>query len=183
MLDQILDWDTDTLVWLNNLGIESSDNFWLYVTQIITWIPLFVFFFILMYQNNTKKETFYKVATIILATVCVVVTMHFCKEWVGRLRPNNNPDLDGLIRELQSARGFSFFSGHASSSFVITTMVVLFLRKKVKLIWVFYLWPLLFSFSRIYVGVHYPLDILTGTLFGVLSAFLFYKIYWKVLGE
>lgn len=180
MLDHILDWDTDILIWLNNLGSEPFDNFWLYCTQIVTWIPLFLFFLILMYQNNTKKETFLKVLWIVLATLFVVGAMHFCKEWIGRLRPNNNPDLEGIIRELQSATGLSFFSGHASSSFVITTMVVLFLRKKVNLIWIFYLWPLLFSFSRIYLGVHYPLDILTGAVVGVLIAFLFYKMYGKV---
>jgi len=96
---------------------------------------------------------------------------------VQRLRPNNNIAINTFIRIVKDPSSYSFFSGHSSSSFSITTLIVLFLRKKVKWSWVFYTWPLLFAYSRIYVGVHYPLDILVGTLVGISSGILFYKIY------
>lgn len=70
-----------------------------------------------------------------------------------------------------------FFSGHAASSFSVTTLMVLFLRKQYRWVYVFYIWPLLFAFSRIYVGVHYPVDILAGAGVGFLTGWGFYRIY------
>ncbi|MGY8915678.1 MAG: phosphatase PAP2 family protein [Flavobacteriales bacterium] len=103
------------------------------------------------------------------------------KEFVARLRPNNNEEINTIIRILRSPTGYSFFSGHASSSFSITTLVFLFLRPKFKWAWVFYIWPLLFTFSRIYVGVHYPVDILVGAMVGILSALMFYKLHQRFI--
>jgi undecaprenyl-diphosphatase len=105
------------------------------------------------------------------------------KELVGRLRPNNSEPLSQLVRILQRPTDYSFFSGHASSSFVITTFVFLSVRKFNKWILLAYLWPLLFVVSRIYVGVHYPSDIIAGALAGVLVAFLFYYISKVILNR
>jgi undecaprenyl-diphosphatase len=57
----------------------------------------------------------------------------------------------------------------------------LFLRKKVKWCWIFYVWPLLFALSRIYLGVHYPVDIIVGAIVGLLAAFAFYRLYKRVI--
>ncbi|MDX1314720.1 MAG: phosphatase PAP2 family protein, partial [Eudoraea sp.] len=80
-----------------------------------------------------------------------------------------------LIRVLKYPQGFSFFSGHASTSFAVTTLVFLYLRKNKGWLSLLFLWPLLFSFSRIYVGVHFPTDLLAGALVGTLLAF---GTYW-----
>jgi undecaprenyl-diphosphatase len=104
------------------------------------------------------------------------------KEFVGRLRPNNAGELADLIRILQKPNSFSFFSGHASTSFAITTFVILSLRKYTRWIYLSLLWPSLFVLSRIYVGVHYPSDIIVGAGFGVLMALIFYTLSnWLLL--
>jgi undecaprenyl-diphosphatase len=105
------------------------------------------------------------------------------KEYVARLRPNNAANLSDLIRLLHKPTKYSFFSLHASSSFAITTFVVLSLRKFYKHVYLFYLWPLLFVLNRIYVAVHYPSDILVGALVGTSIALLMHSTSKIVLSR
>ncbi|MCG2461206.1 phosphatase PAP2 family protein [Flavobacteriaceae bacterium F89] len=179
MFDKLLEWDRDAFIYLNGLGIEKYDGFWYVVTNGLSWIPIYLLFFVLIYLNYRKKEAFSVVATIGSAVLVVLALMQVTKTFVARLRPSSDPNLNTLIRIVTSPGGYSFFSGHAAASFCLTTLVVLFLRKKFKWIWVFYLWPLLFSLSRIYVGVHYPLDLIVGALVGTLCAFLFFTLHQK----
>jgi undecaprenyl-diphosphatase len=111
--------------------------------------------------------------------VAFIATMGFTflvKTMFLRLRPNNQPELQDLIRILQSPTNYSFFSGHASSSFVVATFVVLCIKEKYKWIYAIYIWPILFVMSRIYVGVHYPSDLIVGAMVGILFAHIFYRL-------
>ena len=182
MLEKLLEWDRNTFIYLNGLGVEKYDGFWSYVTNSYTWAPLYLLFFFLVFLKYRRREAFSIMATIGLAVLSVLALMQLTKTFVARLRPSNNPDLNTLIRILKTPGGYSFFSGHAAISFCLTTVVVLFLRKKLKWGWIFYLWPLLFAWSRIYVGVHYPLDLLVGATVGILFAFLFYQGHQKFRG-
>ena len=181
MLERILQWDRETLIYLNSLGIEEYDLFWSTVTNIYTWIPLFLFFFLLIFWKYPRKEAIYVTLTVISLIVFILVATDLTKGFFERLRPNNNAEINSIIRVLKNPASFSFFSGHAAGSFSITTLIVLFLRKKVKWCWIFYIWPLLFALSRIYVGVHYPVDIIVGAIFGLLAAFAFYNLYKRVI--
>jgi len=183
MLDQLLRWDRDTFIYLNSLGIENFDVFWSFVTNFATWIPLFILFIVLIFRAYPKAEDFWVLGTVLLTLVVVAMFTGVVKEWVARLRPNNAEEINTIIRILKSPDGYSFFSGHASSSFSITTSIFLFLRNKYKWTWVFYIWPVLFAISRIYVGVHYPLDLLVGAFVGILFAFLFYNLYCRVRSD
>ncbi|SDM91322.1 phosphatase PAP2 family protein [Kriegella aquimaris] len=181
MLEKILQWDRDAFIYLNNLGIEDYDLFWSTVTNISSWIPLFVFFFVIIFLKYPKKEAIYVTLTVVALVFFITFATDVTKGYVARLRPNNNEEINTLIRILKSPTSYSFFSGHAASSFSITTLMVLFLRKRFTWSWAFYIWPLLFASSRIYVGVHYPVDILVGASVGVLSAFLFYGLYVRLI--
>ncbi len=177
MLEKLLIWDRDTFIYLNGLGIEQYDTFWSITTNINTWIPLFLFFIALFFLKFPRKEAFKKVGTVLSLVLFIIIITHLTKEGVARLRPNNNLEINTLIRILKTPTDYSFFSGHASSSFSITMLVFLFLRKTFKWTLLFFIWPLLFCMSRIYVGVHYPLDIIVGSLVGITSGFLFYNLY------
>lgn len=181
MLEKILQWDRETLIYLNCLGIEEYDHFWSTVTNIYTWIPLFLFFFILVFWKFPRKDAIYISLTVISLIIFILVATDVTKGFFERLRPNNNTEINSIIRILKNPSTFSFFSGHAASSFSITTVLVLFLRRRFKWVWLFYLWPLLFALSRIYVGVHYPVDIIVGALVGVCTAFAFYNLYTRVI--
>jgi undecaprenyl-diphosphatase len=179
MWNELLQWDRETFIYLNSLGIESYDGFWSVVTEIHTWIPLFLFFIFLFFWKFSRKEALFSVLTVILLALFITLITHWTKVAVGRLRPNNDLEINALIRILKTPTDFSFFSGHASSSFSITVLVFLFLRKKWKWSVLFFIWPILFCLSRIYVGVHYPLDIIVGALVGTGSAFFFYFSYQR----
>ena len=177
MFRKLLEWDSDTFVYLNGLGTKEYDFFWATITNIYTWIPLLLLFFILIFVRYPKKEALFMSLTIIALMLFIIAITDLTKEFVARLRPNNEEAINSIIRILKRPVSYSFFSGHASSSFSITTLVVLFLRKKIKWVWLFYLWPILFTSSRIYIGVHYPLDIIFGASIGILSALLFFNLY------
>ncbi|NHF60802.1 phosphatase PAP2 family protein [Flavobacteriaceae bacterium TP-CH-4] len=173
MLDQLQQWDRETFIYLNGLGIEEYDAFWSVVTKFGTWTPLFLLIIFLIFWRNNLKRAGWNLLFLVLMVLSVAFAIDATKEYIGRLRPNNDTEINQLIRILHTPTDFSFFSGHAASSFSIATMAVLLLRDRYKWIYFIFLWPLLFSFSRIYLGVHYPLDILVGALVGVGFAFLF----------
>ncbi len=177
MLERIYQWDRDLFVFLNNLGIESYDGFWIFVTNIRHWIPLYIIIFILFFTAFFWKKALFNSLFLLAAFFTTLGFTNFTKNLVVRLRPNNEPELLDLIRILDTPTNYSFFSGHASASFVVATFVVLSLRKVYKWIYVIYIWPILFVLSRVYVGVHYPLDLIVGALVGILFALLFYILY------
>ena len=177
MLRKILEWDREFFIYLNSLGIEQYDGLWSLATNITTWIPLFILFLVLLLRAYPGRKGIVLSFSVVLLAIVVLLTTELTKEYIARLRPNNNADINTLIRILVSPQGYSFFSGHAASSFSITTLMVCYLHKKYPWAWAFFLWPLIFSFSRIYVGVHYPTDILVGALVGISLAVVFNKIF------
>lgn len=177
MLDKILQWDREAFVYLNSLGIEQYDLFWSTVTKFPPWIPLFILIISLFFIKFKKREALFMILTLLVMVIFVGTLTDLTKNVVARLRPNNDEEINTLIRILRSPSGFSFFSGHASSSFSVITLVVLFLRHRFKWVYLFYIWPFLFAMSRVYVGVHFPIDLIIGALVGVFSAWMFYKLY------
>ncbi|MBA3985224.1 MAG: phosphatase PAP2 family protein [Flavobacteriales bacterium] len=175
MLETLKDLDFKLFIYLNTLGIESWDGFWLLITNTFHWIPLFLFMIFLIYRAYGLKRgalvLLYFFGVVFISIVLMLSTKYF----FARIRPSSVPELAELIRALQKPESYSFYSGHASSSFVITTFVVLALRKYYKWVYIFFLFPFLFTLSRIYVGVHFPSDLLVGALIGVLLAYFFYK--------
>jgi undecaprenyl-diphosphatase len=181
MLESLQEWDKEFFIFLNNLGTERYDSFWIFITQIESWIPLFILFIILVFYYYRGKKGLFVFLSVALTFYITLSFTEITKDCVTRLRPNNDESLSGLIRVLQDPSSYSFFSGHASTSFAITTFVVLALRKFNKWIYLAYLWPLLFVSSRIYVGVHYPSDILAGAFVGFLMAILCYRLSMRLL--
>jgi len=181
MLEDILQWDRDAFIYLNGLGIEKYDAFWSAITNFYNWIPLFVLFIYLFFRKFPAKKALAALGTLLFLVLFVTTLTDLTKEVVARLRPNNEEDINTLIRIVKSPTNFSFFSGHAASSFSITTLVYLFLRQKVKWTWLFYIWPLLFAMSRVYVGVHYPIDILVGAIVGVGTVVLTFLLYKRLI--
>ena len=178
MWEQLQRWDRDLFVYLNSLGIEDYDGFWVFITQIENWVPLYLLFFALFFFAYEKRRAIIGVGLTLVTFGIALGLTQLVKNAVGRLRPNNTPDLEELIRVLQAPNNFSFFSGHAAVSFAVTTFVVLALRTRFKWVYIFYIWPILFVMSRILVGVHYPGDILVGALVGTSVAFM----VWRLMG-
>jgi undecaprenyl-diphosphatase len=177
MLEKLLSLDTELFVFLNSLGSENYDGLWSFITKQSNWIPLFLLLLYVIFKKLGAKQTLY-----LLLFVAVLVTFtdqmtNVFKNGFQRLRPCNNPEIKSFIRIVQFRGSFSFFSGHASNSMAVATLLYFTLRQYFKYFWLLFLWPFIFAYSRIYLGLHYPLDILSGYLFGFTSGFLMYKVY------
>lgn len=174
--DELIRQDRELLVQLNALGSEKWDYFWLFITNQLNWIPLFLLLFFLIFKAFGWK----KGLVIILFSALLVAfsdqLVNFIKNSVMRLRPNNDSELKSIIRALKHPHGYSFVSGHSSTSFAVTVFMVLLLKKYYKHMVFLFIWPMLFAYSRVYCGVHFPIDIFMGMLLGITEGIVFYKI-------
>ena len=177
MLEKILSLDTELFVFLNGLGSETYDNFWSVITKQTSWIPLFTLLIYLIFKKLGTKQSLYLLLFIAILIVITDQTANLFKNGFQRLRPCNNPEINSFIRIVQSRSSFSFFSGHATNSMAVTTFLYLVLKDKFNYFWLLFLWPPIFAYSRIYLGLHYPLDIISGYLCGGILGFLMFKFY------
>jgi undecaprenyl-diphosphatase len=177
MLEKLLSLDTELFVCLNGLGSNTYDGFWLFVTKQFNWIPLFLVLLYLILKKIGVKQTLYLLLFVALLITFTDQVTNLFKYTFQRLRPCNNLSIKNVMRVVQTRNSFSFFSGHAANSMAVTTFLYLSVSRYFKFFGALVLWPLIFAYSRIYLGLHYPLDILTGYLFGVLFGCLVFKLY------
>lgn len=177
MLDKILSLDTQLFIYLNSLGSETYDGLWLLITKQIYWIPLFLFLSYIIYKKLGAKQTLFLVLFVAVLLLFTDQITNLFKNGFQRLRPCNNPELKPFIRIVQSRTSFSFFSGHAANTMAVATFLYLVFKKNFKYFGLLFLWPLIFAYSRIYLGLHYPLDIISGYFFGAIFGFLIFKLY------
>ena len=123
MLEKILSLDTEFFVYLNGLGSETFDGFWLMITKQYNWIPLFLLLLYLVYNKLGAKQSLYLLLFVAILLVLTDQTANLFKNGVQRLRPCNNPEINSFIRIVQSRNSFSCFSGHATSSVGVTTFL------------------------------------------------------------
>src|SRR5690606_11876675 len=102
---------------------------------------------------------------------------------VQRYRPINDPDLIGFGRKIKGSSSWSYFSGHASNSSGAILIIFMVLKNFYKKAWLLFLFPLVFAYTRIYLGLHFPLDILSDYVFGLLSCYLFIRLYVYVCNK
>mgnify|MGYP001791300016 CR=1 FL=1 len=177
-LDTIIASDKKLLIYLNNLGNEQWDAAWLFITNQFNWVPLFLFVLILLGKAFGFKKTLFSLLFIALMVAFSDQFTNFIKNSIGRTRPCNTLELQEYLRVfVYKPRGKSFWSGHASLSTTFVTLIILLLRKYYKFIYLLVLFPLIFGYSRIYLGVHYPLDVFSGYLSGIILGTCFYKVH------
>jgi undecaprenyl-diphosphatase len=177
MLEKILSLDTKLFIFLNGLGSPAFDDLWLIITKQAYWTPFFLFLAYLLYKKIGLKNLGIVLIFVALILVCCNESVEFFKITFKRLRPCNDPEIKDFIRIVHQSNSFSFFSGHAANSMATMTFLFLILKKHYNYIFLIFLYPLIFAYSRIYLGVHYPTDIFTGYVFGLVYGILFYKIY------
>lgn len=180
MLDRIKQIDTELLIFLNNLGNKSWDPLWVSITDKFTFLPLFILIIFFLFKKNGTKGL---LVILLFISILILFTDQFTnvvKDFTQRLRPCRLDELQGLLRDIDIRCGkYGFFSAHAANSISVTIFIINCVDESVKkfLKPVLILWVMIFSYSRIYLGVHYPLDTIFGLSFGIFSGFLFKYIY------
>ena len=177
MLENLLELDRDLFIYLNSLGSETFDGFWLFITKQINWIPIFAIIAYLVFKHLGWKHALLILGMIALLIFFTDQTTNLFKNYFQRLRPVNNTDLDDVIHFVHKRSSFSFISGHASNSMAAAFFLYKVLKPYVKYMGFIFLWPLVFAYSRIYLGLHYPGDILCGYIWGIIMALLLMKLY------
>lgn len=183
MIENIIQKDKELLIYLNSLGSEQWDGFWLVVTNQFSWIPLFMFLIYLIFKYlGWKKALFTMVFIAVLITFSDQIT-NVIRGVFERLRPNNDPEIKGSLRTLIRPQSYSFTSGHATTSTVITVFIIMLLKKYTSYIKFLAFFPLVFAYSRLYLGVHFPVDILFGFVNGLIMGYVFSKLYEVLSGK
>ncbi|MGZ3840055.1 MAG: phosphatase PAP2 family protein [Flavisolibacter sp.] len=149
------------------------------------WLPLYLFLLVFALLNIRKSGWF---ILFILVTVGLTDTLssHIIKNLVFRLRPCHNPELAGTIRILASycPQSSSFTSSHATNHFGLAVFASRTLHRYAgRWIYLTYLWAFMISYAQVYVGVHYPIDVICGSLIGVMAGLLTSSIYLKKWGN
>jgi len=171
--------DEQLFLWLNNLGTPTWDGFWLFITNKYNMAPLYLFLLgFSIWKWGWKKGLGVLGVALLMIAFTDQVTNLF-KSGFARLRPCHDPDIAPLMRLVKARCGgqFGFFSGHASNSFAVALFFVgLFHKQYPHMRWLI-LWAAMVAYSRVYVGVHYPLDIFCGAIFGTASGYMFHRLY------
>jgi undecaprenyl-diphosphatase len=177
MIESIKDWDEKAFLWLNSFHCDGLDPIVLQLTQTITWVPLYLLLLYLIYRKDPKNMAWVIGGVMLTILLADQVSSGFMKPYFERLRPCHDPQWVGLLHNYGRCGGlYGFVSSHAANTFGMATFLTLILRKKQKGIYWLFFYAVVVSYTRIYLGVHYPLDVFFGALVGVLSAYLSWAV-------
>ena len=182
MLSTLIDLDTQLFLFLNGLHNEAFDSIMAWISGKTTWWPFYLL--LLLYLGWTRRWQLIPIIFFIALVVTLAdqTSVHLFKEVFERLRPCHEPALKEAVHIVNGRCGgmYGFVSSHAANTFAVAMLLLLIQRKR----WFTALmltWAAIVSYSRIYLGVHYPGDVLGGAVLGVLCGLLVYLLFsWTV---
>lgn len=182
MVDWLLQIDRILFLKLNGLGSPYLDQLMIGLSNKYLWTPLYLFLIYLLIKH--KKKDFYipLIGVLIVLLITDQTTATLMKPYFARLRPCHEPAFAGLVQIIGDCKGkFGFASGHAANSFGLATFFVFWLSTP----WskVLFVWAMLVAYSRVYLGVHYPLDIFTGAAIGIIAGYCMTRLGKALLKE
>ena len=179
MLHRLKEWDEQLLLFLNQFHAPWLDPVMMLVTKTEFWAPLYIFLLYLIFRNY-KKEGW-----LILASVAVTILLadqisyNIIKPLFHRLRPSNEPALEGIVHIVNGYHGgrYGFVSNHAANTTGVALFIYFLFKNKYSWTWLIFIWPIIMSYTRIYLGVHYPGDVIGGAAVGLLCGYGGYRFY------
>lgn len=179
-MDALSTIDSDLFLFLNGLHADWMDGVMALITKMWVWFPLYLLLIYWTVKQYGKRCWWVFLAVAIVVLCSDQLSSHVCKPLFHRLRPCYNTDLQDLIHLPKGLAGgkYGFVSSHAANTFAVASFLTATLRKNHK--WmgiVLYLWAFISSYSRIYMGYHYPGDILCGAILGILIGLTLWKVF------
>jgi len=178
MLETLNQLDQELLLFLNSFHSPFFDSFMFLISGKLVWAVFYLAIIVQIYRTYGWKNCLYLVVTIALViTCCDQMASGFLKPTFERFRPSRSPEISHLVHIVNGYTGgrYGFASSHAANVFGLATFVSLLFRNKKLSIFLFS-WAALVSYSRIYLGVHYPGDIIVGTGIGLFFGYIIYKL-------
>ena len=178
--------DSRLFLWLNGLHTGWLDTVMVSITEMWPWIPIYLLLLYLVFKQYGKRGWWILLGVAVLILCTDQLSAHVCKPLFHRLRPCFNPELEGLVHLPKGLPGgqYGFVSSHAANTFGVAAFLTAALRKSYRSIgWWLYAWAFVSSYSRIYIGVHYPGDILAGAVLGILVGLIIWKLVTLILKD
>ena len=179
-----MDLDRRLLVWLNSFHADWLDPVMYWTSQTLFWLPLYLFLLGMIIKDFKKEWWVPFIGILVTILLADQITASIMKPYFMRLRPSQEPTLVGIIHLVKDYNGeiyrggmYGFASSHAANTFATATFFTLLFRPTHRWITWLFLWAACMTYTRIYLGAHYPGDILVGGIVGVASAFAGFKVY------
>lgn len=179
-MDEIKQLDWDIMLFLNDWGNDTVDLIFNIITYKYYAIPLYLYLLYILYKKLSRQELIIALlAIVVLIAASDQMAMLFKNTLVQRFRPFREPALEGLISKVGKSGGtYGFYSGHASNAMALAVFMWHMLKKSHKMLAiVLFVWAILVAYSRVYLGVHYPGDVLMGMFMGTIIGWLCFKLY------
>ena len=183
-METLSQYDSNLFLYLNGLHVDWMDKVMVLITNMWVWFPLYLLLIYWTVKQYGRRcwWVFFAVGLVVLCTD--QLASHVCKPLFQRLRPCYNTDFQYLIYLPKGLAGgrYGFVSSHAANTFGVATFLTPVLKKyRPWMAIVLFLWAFISSYSRIYIGFHYPGDILCGALLGTLIGLVFWKLFQLVV--
>lgn len=182
MIETLNHLDAQLLLTLNGLHSPFWDGVMEFASGKLTWLPLYIVLVLLLWRRHGKQAIWWLLAVAVVVLLVDQISSSLIKPAVERLRPTHNPEIAHLVHVVNGYRGgmYGFVSSHAGNTFGVAVLLALVFGNR----WAWLgllLWAAFVSYSRIYLGVHYPGDVLCGALLGVAVAVGVYQITRRLI--
>lgn len=173
MIEQIKSWDEELFLSLNSFHVDWLDAVAFQLSQTFIWVPFYAILIYFIYKVDPKNSWWVFGGVILTILMADQVTSGLMKPFFERLRPCHDERWDGIVHNYGRCGGlFGFASSHAANTFGMAVFLNLKMKGKLRFLPWLLVWAAAISYTRIYLGVHYPMDVIVGALVGVAAALI-----------